>query len=144
MSQYQLPVVDVSTMPRVALASMNEVHTEELMLINRLGELLLQGNGGETRFGPINTAMEEWVAHTRAHFEGENRLMETYGFPPYPVHKAEHAQVLARLESLQQQWLRDRQPELLAEFIFTEWRPWFEQHVNSMDMATALYLSRMI
>ena len=144
MSQYQLPVVDISTMPRVALASMNEVHTQELMLINQLGELLLQGIEGETRFGLIDSAVREWLAHTRAHFEAENRLMESYGFPPYPVHKAEHAQVLARLESLQQQWLKERKPELLADFIFTEWRPWFEQHVNSMDMATALYLSQRI
>lgn len=144
MTQYQLPVVEISSMPQVALALMNDVHTEEVVLINRLGEMVLQGIEGEADLEHISSGMQEWVEHTRAHFEGENRLMESYGFPPYPVHKAEHSQVLARLESLQQQWLRERDLGLLADFIFTEWRPWFDQHVNSMDSATALYLSQVI
>ncbi len=144
MSKFRLPVVDISLMPRVALTSMNEVHEEEVELINRLGGLVLRGIEGDTEPGLIDRTMVEWLAHTRAHFEAENRLMEIHGFPPCAVHKAEHSQVLARLEALREQWLSDQELELLAEFIFTEWRPWFDQHVNSMDTATALYLSQII
>ncbi|MCW4225353.1 MAG: hemerythrin domain-containing protein [Candidatus Thiodiazotropha endolucinida] len=88
--------------------------------------------------------MAEWVEHTRAHFEGENRLMEIYAFPPYPVHKAEHAEVLTRIESVQDQWLREQGLQQLADYIFVEWRAWFDQHVKSMDMVTAQFLSQVM
>jgi hemerythrin len=84
------------------------------------------------------------VEHTRAHFEGENRLMETHAFPPYPVHKAEHEKLLASIETLQDDWLRDRALMQLANFIFGEWRAWFDQHVKSMDRVTADFLSGVI
>jgi hemerythrin len=84
------------------------------------------------------------VIRSHAHFEGENRLMETYAFPPYPVHRAEHDKLLARIDVLQAEWLRDQELLQLANFIFVEWRAWFEQHVNSMDRVTADFLSRVM
>ncbi|MES9992548.1 MAG: hemerythrin family protein [Candidatus Thiodiazotropha sp.] len=139
-----LPVVDPSAMPRVAQNSMNEVHLEEVALINRLGELLIQGLEGQPDLQRIGDSVDGWVDHTRDHFEGENRLMESHGFPPYPVHKAEHAQVLAKLETVQALWTREQSLEDLADFIFNEWRAWFDQHVKSMDRATALFLSQVM
>ncbi|MBT3001322.1 MAG: hemerythrin family protein [Candidatus Thiodiazotropha sp. (ex Ctena orbiculata)] len=144
MSRYLLPVVDPTVMPGVALDAMNEVHKEEVVLINRLGELVVQGIEGAPDLDLIGRSVDGWVVHTRDHFYGENRLMERYGFPPYPVHKAEHAQVLARLESIQAQWIRDQSLEALADFIFNEWRAWFDQHVKSMDTATALFLRQVM
>ncbi|MCG7877360.1 MAG: hypothetical protein JAY75_01820 [Candidatus Thiodiazotropha taylori] len=46
MSPYHLPVVDIAELPSVALTSMNEVHMEEVGLINRLGEMVLQAIDG--------------------------------------------------------------------------------------------------
>ncbi|MEW8506730.1 MAG: hemerythrin family protein [Candidatus Thiodiazotropha sp.] len=140
MSRYLLPIIDPEMMPCVDLESMNEVHKEEVALINRLGELVIQGIEGESVVDLIGRSLEEWVSHTRDHFEGENRLMESYGFPPYPVHKAEHAQVLERLEMVQARWHDGLVLEDLADFIFIEWRSWFEQHVQSMDSVTARFL----
>ncbi|MEW8052245.1 MAG: hemerythrin family protein [Candidatus Thiodiazotropha sp.] len=144
MSPYHLPVVDTGEIPSVALASMNEVHLEEVGLINRLGEMVVQAIDGEANPERISQVLAEWVEHTRAHFEDENRLMETYAFPPYPVHKAEHAKVLARIETLQDQWSKDQGLQQLADYIFVEWRAWFDQHVKSMDMVTAQFLSQVM
>ncbi|MEW8029381.1 MAG: hemerythrin family protein [Candidatus Thiodiazotropha sp.] len=144
MSPYHLPVVDTGEIPSVALASMNEVHLEEVGLINRLGEMVVQAIDGEADPERISQVLAEWVEHTRAHFEDENRLMETYAFPPYPVHKAEHAKVLARIETLQDQWSKDQGLQQLADYIFVEWRAWFDQHVKSMDMVTAQFLSQVM
>lgn len=144
MNQYQLPVVDIADMPKVALESMNEVHQEEVALINRLGELVMQGIAGDVDIEQIKRVLDEWLLHTRAHFESENSLMETYAFPPYPVHKEEHTQVLTRIESLMAQWSKDLELQQLADFIFVEWRSWFDQHVNSMDKVTAQFLSQVM
>lgn len=143
-SQYQLPVIDITEIPLVALDTMNEVHREEVALINQLGELVIAGVEGSPDSEAISFKLNEWVAHTRAHFEGENKMMKEYGFPPYPVHMGEHQQALSRIESLQQQWLGDNQLDRLAEYIFVEWLEWFKAHVNSMDMVTARFLSQFI
>jgi hemerythrin len=123
---------------------MNDVHLEEVALINRLGELVLQGLAGEADIKQISQPLIEWANHTRAHFESENRLMESYAFPPYPVHKAEHTQVLERIDSLIAAWSQDQGLEQLADFIFVEWRAWFDQHVKSMDSVTAQFLSQFM
>jgi hypothetical protein len=39
-------------------------------------------------------------------------------------------------------WLEDFNLQRLADYLFIEWRSWFDQHVNSMDAVTAQYLSR--
>jgi hemerythrin len=143
-TQFLLPVVDTEMMPEVALASMNEVHLEEIGLINRLAERVIHAFDGDLNPEEINAPLAEWVEHTRAHFEGENRLMESYVFPPYPVHKAEHDKLLASIDALHDQWLRDHGLTQLANFIFVEWRAWFDQHVKSMDRVTAEFLSRVI
>jgi hemerythrin len=60
------------------------------------------------------------------------------------VHRAEHDKLLTRIESLRDEWLRDQELAQLANFIFIEWRAWFDQHVKSMDRVTADFLSRKI
>ncbi|MCU7929722.1 MAG: hemerythrin family protein [Candidatus Thiodiazotropha sp. (ex Codakia rugifera)] len=144
MSQYQLPVIDITEIPLVALETMNEVHREEVALINQLGELVIAGVEGDADSEAITSKLNEWVEHTRAHFDGENQMMKEYGFPPYPVHLGEHQQALLRIESMQQQWLDDNQLDRLAAYIFVEWQDWFKAHVNSMDMVTARFLSQTI
>jgi hemerythrin-like metal-binding protein len=144
LSQYQLPVVDTETMPRVALASMNQVHLEEVDLINRLGEMMDAISKGVLDAEQINQILIEWVEHTRCHFDGENRLMKIHAFPPYSVHAAEHAKVMTRIESVRDQWLNEGDLDSLADFIFVEWRTWFDQHVKSMDSVTAEFLNQRV
>lgn len=144
MSKYQLPIVASDQMPLVELELMNQVHREEVEMINKLGALLIDGFEGKPEIEKISHSVKVWIDHTRDHFEGENRMMMEYGFPPYPVHKGEHDQVLLRLESLQAEWLKEFNLEALADFIFIEWRDWFDAHVNSMDMVTAQFLGRFI
>jgi hemerythrin len=143
-SQYHLPVVDTDKMPEVVLASMNQVHLEEIVLINRLGERVIQAIEGKRDREALNHLVVQWVEHTRTHFEGENRLMETYAFPPYPMHRAEHDKLLARIEILKDEWMRDQELAQLANFIFVEWLAWFDQHVKSMDRITAEFLIRVM
>ena len=144
MSQYQLPIVDIAQIPIVDLEVMNQVHREEVALINRLGSLLLTGLKETPDIDAISQNLSEWIAHTKDHFEAENRMMEEHGFPPYPVHKGEHEQVLSRLEALQQQWSVSQELESLAQFVFVEWRDWFDTHVKTMDTVTASFLTRFI
>ncbi|RTZ81894.1 MAG: hypothetical protein DSZ01_00070 [Gammaproteobacteria bacterium] len=137
-------VLDPSDIPAIAVDSMNRTHHEEVALVNALGELIKAAQQGDQDAEAMDAALDEWVAHTEAHFARENELMEKYGFPPYPVHAQEHATVLEEIHRLQSQWHRDRQTGPLTDFLFQRWPQWFMMHVNTMDTITAQFLSAHI
>jgi hemerythrin len=143
-SEYQLPVVDPDNIPRVALELMNAVHQEEVALVNELGALLGSGLDGTVDEAAISQSLAAWITHTREHFEGENRLMKQHNFPPYPVHKGEHDQMLTQISQLQQAWSEGRDVAALASFLYEAWLPWFDTHVKTMDTVTAGFLNRAI
>ncbi|MET0067148.1 MAG: hemerythrin family protein [Candidatus Thiodiazotropha sp.] len=142
MREYKLPVVDPDKMPLVELELMNEVHREEVALVNAFGAQLhsaMEGRGDEAA---ISQALSAWIAHTREHFEGENRLMKAQKFPPFPVHKGEHDQALVQLNRVEQAWRDDRDLSALVNYLYEVWLPWFDTHVKTMDTVTAGFLKR--
>ena len=123
-------------MPQVAREDMNATHAEELELVNHIGDLIEAVEGGESG-EPLREALKAWLAHTRQHFDNEHRTMEEVGFPAYVVHRAEHERVLAQLESVVNAYLETGELPPLKAFVFEVWPGWFENHVNTMDYATA-------
>ena len=144
MSRYQSPVVEIDEIPIIAHDTMHQTHLEEIDLINELGYMIERAVEGDIDKDVISDKLNEWVEHTRQHFDEENRLMEEFDFPAYPVHRAEHERVLKLIESLQKIWTDSRHIEPLADFIFLEWPTWFDNHVNTMDQVTAQFLSQIM
>lgn len=124
-------------LPQVALAFMNSVHGEELALVSEL----LNQLDGENNNKEISTQLSAWLAHTQAHFERENFLMQTYHFFAYPMHSSEHVQALQQLSAVQVAWEEAADREALRDYIQT-WRQWLQQHIASMDFVTAQFLSQ--
>ncbi|WP_298611489.1 hemerythrin family protein [uncultured Thiothrix sp.] len=124
-------------LPQVGLEFMNSVHGEELSLVN---QLLAQLNG-DNNDAAISAHLNVWVAHTQAHFERENFLMQEYHFFAYPMHAAEHVQALQELKSVQSAWDQAANRETLRAYIQT-WRQWLQQHISTMDFITAQFLSQ--
>lgn len=127
----------VKHLPQVALEFMNSVHGEELSLVNQLMTQL----DGDNNDAAISAHLNVWVAHTQAHFERENFLMQEYHFFAYPMHAAEHVQALQELKSVQSAWDQAANREALRAYIQT-WRQWLQQHISTMDFITAQFLSQ--
>ncbi len=140
MTQSFVAPVDPATIPELPIGRMNATHHEEVALVNRIAACL--GEAGAP-CAELDALLSEWVAHTEAHFERENRWMRTYRFPAYPVHAGEHARVLERLRSLCAQWRETGDPTALARFVHEDWRQGFEQHLATMDAVTAQFLARV-
>ena len=138
------PVMAPDDIPVIAVGSMNDTHHQEVGLVNALGALLLQAREGNGNEEAIGKALDEWVSHTEAHFERENRLMQEHGFPPFPVHAQEHANALDNLHQLQQRWHENHDLDALGSYVFNTWPQWFQMHVNSMDNVTAQFLSNFV
>lgn len=124
------------SLPRVALESMNHTHEEEIALVQLLAEAL---NESVINIDALNRAVDAWVAHTETHFETENQLMQEIGFPAYNVHRGEHEEVFAQIQQVVSRFRTDNELELLRQFVCELWPSWFDMHVRSMDMATAMF-----
>ena len=129
---------DCTVLPQVAMPFMNDVHCEELALVARLLTQLQD----HAPIEDINSLLIEWLAHTEVHFAREERLMEEYRFPPYPIHKMEHQKALESLKSSQQLWLDSHNYAALERYIKQEWRVWLQQHISTMDTVTANFFSQ--
>lgn len=125
-------------LPQVAMDFMNTVHCEELGLVIDLLAALDEG----VSIDEIGAKLNAWFEHTTAHFEREERLMQEYQFPPYPIHKREHDQALQTLKSVQSQWQASHDNAALARYIKDDWRPWLQQHISTMDRVTATFFSQ--
>lgn len=64
---------------------MDETHREFVELLNR------QGGAGEV---DLLARLDEFIAHTEAHFSQEEARMERMQFPPLGCHRTEHEGVL--------------------------------------------------
>jgi len=135
-------LIQGNDIPQVAMAFMNEVHAEEAGLVNRLHELIEQHKKDQSVEAEIDQAMMEWIEHTVAHFERENRLMQETGFPALSIHAEEHDRALAALNLLQKNWLEQRDIQVLAEHVQTNWPQWFRNHISTMDTVTALFFQQ--
>lgn len=128
--------------PEVALEIMNETHREEADLVAGLNELIKRQQAGESLETGIDAQLEEWLAHTQAHFSRENDMMIEHAFPPYPVHRSVHDLALDLLATQLQQWRQSRDIQELAEYVQQTWPEWYLQHISSMDFITAQFLSQ--
>lgn len=141
-------VLDANNIPKVDIDFMNNTHFEELELVEKLGKQILDyqtlsetGNPENTQASEqaISRLLNNWLEHTIAHFERENKLMQDTGFPAYPVHASEHEIALEKLKNLISTWEKNKDIDQLADYVFTHWPDWFNTHVNTMDMMTAKF-----
>lgn len=130
--------IECGMLPQVAMPFMNTVHCEELELVGGL----LAKLETEAAQAEIDSLLVAWLEHTQEHFAREERLMQMYSFPPYPVHKMEHEQALMQLQAVQQHWHQQHDYKQLAQYIREEWRIWLQQHIATLDTVTAHYLSQ--
>lgn len=128
-------MIDFNMVPKVAYDEMNQVHEEEVHMLNRLEELLNNGSD-ET----IDELCIHLLDHTVDHFNNEQRLMLEVGFPAYMMHKGEHDRVLDEMQTVQAHWRSKRDREALREYYFQVIPQWLMQHISTMDTMTAQFI----
>ena len=134
----QIKFDDCEALPQVAMPFMNTVHCEELTLVAKLLAKLQARAAVED----IDALVGQWLSHTEEHFAREERLMEEYRFPPYPVHKMEHTKALENLNTRIQQWSASHDYDALERYIQEDWRAWLQHHISTMDRVTANFFSQ--
>lgn len=134
-------LIDKNNLPLVAIEFMNQVHLEDVELINELYELILQVHKQPTpqNTAKLNEKYSQWFEHTINHFKKEEEKMLQLHFPPYPRHKGEHDRALALMETLYRQWNATNDINVLKDYFDKDLVPWLVQHIQTMDTVTAMF-----
>lgn len=108
---------------------MDDTHREFIDLLNRLAD------------APPEEALavlDQFIAHTEAHFAHEQKWMEDMAFPPLACHVREHEGVLEISREVRNR-IAAGQPRF-AQVLAKAVAEWFEAHAASMDHVLALYM----
>jgi hemerythrin len=130
-------VLEFGDIPQVAMDTMNEVHREELMIVNNIHLAILDNNEEE-----ISLLCKQWLEHTKAHFDRENLMMEKYGFPAYHCHRGEHVEALEVLQTVIQSWNENKDLKVLALYVKDSWPQWYVNHISTMDLVTSAFIKQ--
>jgi hemerythrin len=108
---------------------MDATHEEFVELLNRLAD------APEDQMVAV---IDEFIAHTVAHFAQEQRWMEQMEFPPLHCHVGEHDSVMQIAHEVRRRAAagETRFGRVLAEAV----AEWFANHAASMDAVLALYM----
>lgn len=128
-------VLETAQIPQVAMDAMNDVHREELMIVNNVSAAIANNDSVK-----ITQLCDQWLEHTKAHFDRENTLMETYSFPAFHCHHGEHIEALQGLKSIINDWQENADLEALTTYVRDTWPEWYINHISTMDMVTSAYI----
>jgi hemerythrin-like metal-binding protein len=108
---------------------MDETHQEFVELLNRFGAA-----ADSDRLARL----DEFIAHTEAHFRQEEAWMERMQFPPLGCHRTEHEGVLEVMREVRKRIAggESHYGAVLAKAI----AEWFPLHAQSMDTVLALHI----
>ena len=134
-------LIDVKTLPMVAMDFMNDVHVEDVEIINDLFALVLayehEPNGANEE--ALNAKYKEWFEHTVDHFKGEEEMMLETNFPPYHMHKGEHDNALRTMDAVFAKWLESKEIRVLKMYLIETLPAWLNNHIQTMDTVTAMF-----
>jgi len=83
--------------------------------------------------------LDELIAHTRAHFEEENRWMRDTQFPPGDCHIEQHDAVMASMTEVQQLVAQQGRLDLCRSLV-QALADWFPGHATHLDSALAHWM----
>lgn len=119
----------------VELDSMNEVHRNEIEILNKLF-LSLEEKNEEN----ITKFFDELIEDMKFHFDSEEKKMKEYNFHALMKHKMAHIQAILDIRKIRTQWEKNKDIVELKDFFETAFKPWLIRHLEWMDSVTAKFL----
>ncbi|MEA1919504.1 MAG: hemerythrin family protein [Campylobacterota bacterium] len=134
-------LLDKKSLPIVAMEFMNDVHMEDVDIINELFDLVLlyEKEPSAINKAKIDQQYKEWFEHTVEHFKGEEEKMQEMAFPPYPMHKGEHDNALAVMDDVFRKWQESGEIMILKTYLIETLPAWLNKHIQTMDTVTAMF-----
>lgn len=134
-------LIDKNSTPIVAMDFMNDVHFEDIDIINELFELILKYENDSTEENKVLISQQyiQWINHTVAHFQREEEMMIEKKFPPYYAHKGEHDNALSIMNKIFNEWQSEEDIKILKHYFIEVLPQWLINHIQTMDTVTAMF-----
>ena len=126
----------LTTIPLVSMESMNTVHHEEVLLIEKLLEQITGGEAHEV----LSASFDAILTHMQEHFASEEKMMQEAQYPSFRMHKAEHDKILQETRYAEMEWRNRKSVADLQAYFEEDIITWLEQHIKAMDTPTADFL----
>lgn len=126
---------------QVDMDFMNEVHKEDVDIINNIFEHMLAYDESEESAKIIDDLYSQWIEHTVEHFQNEEIKMQEMRFPPYLAHKGEHDRALQEMRNLFLHWQQQRDTKILKIYFIETLPAWLQTHISTMDTVTARFFA---
>jgi hemerythrin len=136
-----MALLTIDQVPRIAVDEMQHTHEEEISMLNEIDALASMYEHDKTKQDVLENRLDAYIAHVKAHFANEERLMRLYAFPPYQMHKAEHDRVLHELNSTVIRWKQQGEIDAIITYL-RQSVDWIINHINTMDNITAMFISQ--
>ena len=118
----------------VGLESIDNQHKKLLNLINQLQTAVDYSTGEEFE----REALDALVDYTKTHFTYEEGLMKDNGYPDYEPHKAQHEQMIKRVEEVLSEYEKDQDTAMANATAFL--KDWLINHINGTDKEYSEFL----
>ena len=128
-------MIDKENLPRVNNEAINEIHLEEVDMLNTLSNII-----DKQDTDAITSQIQLLVEHMQKHFSFEEGLMKDKSYPMYTIHQADHNKVLSETRYILMDWRNARDIERLKEYFQDELITWLDQHIKAMDTPMAEFL----
>ena len=119
----------------LAIPSMNDMHLEEMLLINSLHDAVKSRD-----FKSIKDKLEELLKESKIHFSKEEEMMEAAGYSEFFTHKGEHDRQLHELAHIIKYFTERQDPQAIAAYIEGNLNSWTIHHIQTMDAEMATFL----
>ncbi len=122
------------------LVSVPQMDLEHLALIAQVNEFSAAVDRGPPR--PTRFARLALIAAVRNHFDSEEGLMRSSGYPAIKAHEEEHRKLIAQMTGLRDDLCAGTVSACHTLVLFV--RAWTEQHITGMDRSFQHFLERRI
>jgi len=136
-----MALVYIEQLEDMSVEQMQKTHEDEIKILNDIDYLAFDVDRGEATLEELESKVNEYIDHVKAHFTNEERLMQKYDFPSYDMHKTAHDMFLEELNLAVKQWKRYENIEKITNFV-RKTPEWIVLHVNTVDVPTANYLAK--
>jgi hemerythrin len=128
----------------VGVPEIDAQHRGLVEMINRLDEGMQREQGAGTTGAALDemttlaAVLNELIAYTTYHFSTEENLMDRYGYPEYPSHRAAHSELTNIVRTFQREF--DEGKAVSCADLAAVLQAWLKDHIFHADVKLGHFL----
>ncbi len=130
-----MAIIEWSPALSVKVKKFDEQHKMLVDLVNQLHDAMKAGQGSVA----VGTVLQSLIAYTSTHFEDEEQLMQTHGYPDLERHTAEHENLVNQVLELQTKFQSGG--AVLTITVMSFIKDWLVTHIQGEDKKYGIYFN---